>query len=126
MTLGEQIRAAREAKGMTLRALARAAGVSAPYMSDLEHDRRNPSKQTLDRIASAAEIDVVLLEAAIGYTRDLADWIRRDPSLVALLRESRRTGGQLRIGGQDCPCRSCRGDFPYAHMPMDAPAKVKP
>lgn len=98
MTLGEQIRAGRDAKKMTLRALARAIGVSAPFMSDVEHGRRPLTEERMRQVAAALDIDVVLLEAANGYTRDLADWIRDDHELVALLRESRRTGRPLRIG----------------------------
>lgn len=40
---GERVRELREAKKMTLRALAKALGVSAPFVSDVEHGRRMPS-----------------------------------------------------------------------------------
>lgn len=42
-SLGMAIREAREAKEWTLRATARALGVTPPFLSDVEHDRRCPS-----------------------------------------------------------------------------------
>lgn len=41
---GRKVRELREKKCMTLRALARSIGVSAPFLSDLEHGRRNTDK----------------------------------------------------------------------------------
>lgn len=106
MTLGEQIRQGREAKRITLRFLARAIGVSAPYLSDIEHDRQIPTAERREKIAHLLGLDPALLEAATGYTRELADWIAKDPDLVAMLRRSRSSGQPLRIGGADCRC--CR------------------
>ena len=130
VTLGEQVRAGRDAKRMTLRQLARALKVSAPFLSDVEHDRRNLSPDLMKRAAKVLDLDPVLLEAAQGYTRELADWVRRDPRPIAMLRESRRTGQPLRIGGENCPCRNCRSDSEYERMlmdvPMDAPTRHKP
>lgn len=39
--IGTAIRTSREAAGITLRALAEGLGVSAPFLSDVEHGRRN-------------------------------------------------------------------------------------
>lgn len=103
MTLGEQIRAGREAKRMTLRALAKALDVSAPYMVDVEHDRRGLSDEKLALVAKVLEIDPVLLDAARGYTRDLADWLKDNPDLIKLLREMKQRE-RVVIGGPDCPC----------------------
>lgn len=63
MTLGTLIRARREAAGLSLRALAARLGVSAPFLHDVEHDRR---RLTVDRWAD--------IGAAIGVTtRELAE-----------------------------------------------------
>lgn len=104
MTLGEQLRAARAAKRMTLRALAQAMGVSAPFLSDVEHDRRPLSPERLKQAADVLEIDVALLEAASGYTRDLGEWIAKNVDLVKLLREMRSRDEPVVIGGPTCPC----------------------
>jgi transcriptional regulator with XRE-family HTH domain len=106
MTVGEQIRAARVAKRLSLRGLAATIGVSAPYMSQVEHDRARLSLERKQQIASVLGIDVVLLDAAEGYTRDLAHWIADNPELVQLLREARSTRQPLRIGGEHCRCCS--------------------
>ncbi len=108
MTLGETIRSARESKRITLRELARRMGVSAPYISDVEHDRRSLSPERKRDAARILGVDVVLLEASEGYTRELAHWIQGNPDLVAMLRESRSTSRPLRIGGCDCPCRKAK------------------
>lgn len=39
-TFGEAVRRQRLAKGLGVRELARALGLSAPYISDIEYDRR--------------------------------------------------------------------------------------
>lgn len=58
-SLGEAIRCAREFRRMTLRALARTVGISAPFLSDIEHDRRNTDK--LPEIAEALGIELAYL-----------------------------------------------------------------
>jgi transcriptional regulator with XRE-family HTH domain len=45
-TLGQQVRSAREAAGLSLREFARRAGLTPSYLSDIEHDRRRPSEAT--------------------------------------------------------------------------------
>jgi len=51
MTLGQYIRKEREPY-MTLRAFAKELDVSASYLSDIELDRRNASKKTIEKIAA--------------------------------------------------------------------------
>ena len=48
-----KIKAIREAKGLTQKALAEAAKVSAPFMYDLENGNRNALPETWERIANA-------------------------------------------------------------------------
>ena len=50
--VGEEIRRLREARGMTLRALAQKLDVSAPYMSDVEHGRRALAHERLIDVAA--------------------------------------------------------------------------
>lgn len=65
---GEQIRQGRYTKRMTLRALAKALGVSAPYLSDVEHDRRNLSEENTTKVAELLSIRPrVSTRACVGY-----------------------------------------------------------
>ncbi len=52
-TIGERIRQLREDKDMSLRELAKAIGVSAAFLSDVELGRRYPSDKHLRAIAQA-------------------------------------------------------------------------
>ncbi len=53
ITIGERIRQLREGKDMSLRELAKAVGVSAAFLSDVELGRRYPSDKHLSAIARA-------------------------------------------------------------------------
>ena len=55
---GLKIRAIRERKGMTLAELSMKAGISAPYLSDIERGNRRGSYATLVKIAEALEMPV--------------------------------------------------------------------
>jgi transcriptional regulator with XRE-family HTH domain len=104
MTLGDKIQQARQAKRMTLRALARAIGVSAPFMSDVEHNRRALTDERVEQVAKALGIDARELRSLNGLSRELKDWIRNSPELVQLLQQARDTHRPLIIGGDMCPC----------------------
>src|SRR3712207_2861607 len=97
-TLGKRVRSARLAIGMSLRDFARTMGVSAAYLSDVEHDRRTLSP---DRIAQAARvlgIQADTLRFCRGYQRDVEEWLRERPDLVQLLRVARATGAPVLLG----------------------------
>lgn len=101
-TLGEAIYWLRNDRRVTLRQLGRAMGVSAPFLSDVEHGRRQLSDANLAAAAAFLRVDVAELEARCGYTRDLGEWVKSHRDLIKLLRESRRTGRPLVIGGERC------------------------
>ena len=52
---GKKLRAARIKRGLSLREVARRAKLSAPFISDIELGRRNPSPASMGRIVSALE-----------------------------------------------------------------------
>lgn len=52
-TFGELLKAERRATGLSLRAVAERAGLSASYICDLERGRRNAPTSTVIRIAEA-------------------------------------------------------------------------
>lgn len=59
MTLGQRIRAARESRCLSLRELARRIGVSAPYLSDMELDRRFPTQVMVEAINKALKTGLI-------------------------------------------------------------------
>ena len=84
MTLGQYIREARERKQITLRALAAACKLSAPFLSDVEHDRRTP--KDLDVIALALGVpadELHALDPRRAAQSDVEDLKRRVAALEA-------------------------------------------
>jgi transcriptional regulator with XRE-family HTH domain len=84
-TLGERIYRLRHERDITLRALSRSAEISAPYLSDIEHDRRRPTDAVLTKLAVGLHVVPAVLESQV-LTRDTLHRLNKDPELVALLR----------------------------------------
>src|SRR5437868_5021142 len=83
-SLGEAVRLLREEQGLTLRALAEKVGVSAPFLSDLEHGRRQTDRY--EALAEALNVPVAeLRELDTRVTPELKEWLTENPKLVALL-----------------------------------------
>ncbi|MBF6371168.1 helix-turn-helix transcriptional regulator, partial [Nocardia puris] len=61
------IRAQREAAQVSLRQLAALAGVSNPYLSQIERGLRNPSAEVLAQIAKALRVSSEVLYVRAGY-----------------------------------------------------------
>ena len=57
-TLGQEIRELRTELGMSLREFARRLGLSAAYVSDVEHGRRHPSMDVLKRMSAVLNVSV--------------------------------------------------------------------
>jgi transcriptional regulator with XRE-family HTH domain len=90
-SLGEAIRYLREQHGMTLRALARKVGLSAPFISDMEHNRRNTEKLPL--IAEVLGVSVKELRRFDSrLPEDVKDWISANPEVVELLKDMQASG----------------------------------
>lgn len=95
-TLGSEIRRLRTASGATLRGMARTVGVSAPHLSDIELDRRRPSKPLLEKIvaelapAGATHAGLDRLDAR--FERDLQEWAAATPEVRVLLRAVKESG----------------------------------
>ena len=75
--IGTFIRTQREAAQVSVRQLAEKAGVSNPYLSQIERGLRKPSADVLQQIAKALRVsaEVLYVRAGIlepGETRDLA------------------------------------------------------
>jgi transcriptional regulator with XRE-family HTH domain len=84
--LGEFIRDQRRVGHLSLRKLSEMAGISNPYLSQIERGLRKPSAEILQQIARALEIssETLYVRAGILEERDGGDLvaeIRRDPML---------------------------------------------
>ncbi len=60
-SLGEFIRRQRELSEMSMREFARVAGISNPYLSQIERGLRAPSEQVLQAIAGALQVSAETL-----------------------------------------------------------------
>lgn len=95
-TLGSEIRRLRMQGGTSLRAFALTVGVSAPHLSDVELDRRRPSKDLLKRIArelgsiGGTLKDLERLDAR--FESDLQEWVMQNPEVRLMLRRVKESG----------------------------------
>ena len=85
--LGEFIREQRSSARLSLRRLSELAGISNPYLSQIERGLRRPSAEILQQIAKALRISAETLYVRAGIleereaTDDLVGEILRDPFL---------------------------------------------
>jgi transcriptional regulator with XRE-family HTH domain len=85
--LGEFIREQRRVGHLSLRKLSELAGISNPYLSQIERGLRKPSAEILQQIARALQISAETLYVRAGIledrsgTADLVGEILRDPFL---------------------------------------------
>ena len=85
--IGAYIRAQRETAKVSLRQLARSAGVSNPYLSQIERGLRTPSAEILQQIAHGLRISVEALYVRAGILEErpasaVTDAILADPDLT--------------------------------------------
>jgi transcriptional regulator with XRE-family HTH domain len=64
--LGHQLRTLRTAAGRTVASVAQDAGLSVPYIANLENGRGNPTITALDRLASALGVRLAVLLVPAG------------------------------------------------------------
>jgi len=90
--LGEFIRSQRELASLSVRHLADLAGVSNPYLSQIERGLRKPSTKVLQQLAEALKISVETLYVRAGL---LADGGNGTPSVrEAISADARLTSEQ--------------------------------
>ncbi len=98
LNFGDFIARKREERQITLREMARRLEVSAPFLSDVEKDRRNPfDNDRLEKVAGILEMDkqdVELMYDLAGKRRnsvapDLPDYIMERDYVSAALRTAR-------------------------------------
>ncbi len=91
--VGSYIREQRRRAGVSLRGLAERAGVSNPYLSQIERGLRRPSAKVLQGIAKALRISAVTLYAQAGILEDAST---ETDVLRAIFRDRGLTDGQKR------------------------------
>jgi transcriptional regulator with XRE-family HTH domain len=95
-SLGEFIRNQRELHELSMRQLARMAGISNPYLSQIERGLREPSEQVLEAIARSLELSAATLYEQAGLAEEgqedeepgVVKAIEADPNLKVRQRQS--------------------------------------
>jgi transcriptional regulator with XRE-family HTH domain len=82
-SIGAYIREQREQAKITLRQLAQAAGVSNPYLSQIERGLRKPSAEVLQQIAKGLRISAEALYIQAGILEDRPADSAVQPALLA-------------------------------------------
>jgi len=92
--VGDYIRQHRESARISLRQLAEIAGVSNPYLSQIERGLRKPSAEILQQIAKALRISAEALYVQAGILDERAG----DPDvLAAVMKDGRLTDRQKQV-----------------------------
>jgi transcriptional regulator with XRE-family HTH domain len=88
--LGELIRRQRELAELSMRQVAAMAGISNPYLSQIEHGLRAPSEDVLRAIADSLKVSADLLrgEDPPAESAEVTEAIQSDPDLTASQRRS--------------------------------------
>lgn len=82
MKIGEKIRNLRKQKNMSLRELAQITGLSKTTLGDLEKDVKNPSLDTLEKIAVAFEMSPAELLKETDSTDELMESAQNSSSEI--------------------------------------------
>ncbi len=91
VTLGEIIRRQRELAELSMRQVAAMAGISGPYLSQIERGLRDPSAEVLDALADSLQISAALLrepETDSEQSEQTVQAIQADPDLTVSQRRS--------------------------------------
>lgn len=111
-TLGEYLRDQRKAARMSLRQLSELAGVSNPYLSQIERGLKKPSAEILQQLAKGLEISAESLYVKAGIlepherhseTVGVVEVIQSDPALTRRQREALIDIYTSFVGGAERP-----------------------
>jgi transcriptional regulator with XRE-family HTH domain len=94
--LGEFIRQQRELQDLSVRAFAQMAGISNPYLSQIERGLRAPSDQVLDAIASSLHMSADALRREAGVPEEPANGADGSAVVDAIRADKRLTPTQRR------------------------------
>ena len=90
LTLGEIIRRQRELAALSMRQVAAMAGISNPYLSQIERGLRAPSEEVLRAIAESLNVSADLLRGDLPAdgSAHVVEAIQSDPDLTSSQRRS--------------------------------------
>jgi transcriptional regulator with XRE-family HTH domain len=90
LQLGEIIRRQRELAELSMRQVAAMAGISNPYLSQIEHGLRAPSEEVLRAIADSLNVSADMLrgEEPAAQSAEVIEAIQADPDLTTSQRRS--------------------------------------
>jgi transcriptional regulator with XRE-family HTH domain len=90
LKLGEIIRRQRELAELSMRQVAAMAGISNPYLSQIERGLRAPSEEVLRAIAESLNVSADLLrgDEPAGGLAEVVEAVQSDPDLTASQRRS--------------------------------------
>lgn len=92
-TMGQRVRRAREAMGLTLRGAAGLLGVPPSNLSDIENDRRLPSDRVKALVAEKLGVPLDELERLDGrLDPEIRRWAETQPEVQSLLRKMKERG----------------------------------
>jgi transcriptional regulator with XRE-family HTH domain len=141
--IGAFIRDQREQAKVSLRQLAQAAGVSNPYLSQIERGLRRPSADILQQIAKGLRISAEALYVQAGFLEDrpagpaVRDAVLADPELTerqkqmllevydSFRRESAESGRTVLVG-ETVPDEPGPGAITAPGQPAEAEAEAAP
>ena len=98
MELGSRLRALRTAAGRTIASVAADAGLSVPYIANLEADRGNPTLAALERLAEAlgARLVIELAPPPAELTGDALEFTGAERFRAMVKHVAKRTGATER------------------------------
>lgn len=138
--LGDFIREQRESSSISLRQLARLAGVSNPYLSQIERGLRKPSAEILQQIAKALRISAEALYVQAGILEEREadtdvpgailrdEWIteRQKQVLLEIYDSFRKENDGQRQVPEDVPAEPAAAEAPKPKPRKKTPAKAAP
>ena len=125
--LGEFLREQRQGAKLSLRQLAEAAGVSNPYLSQVERGLRKPSAEVLQQIAKGLRISAEVLYVRAGILEEGAGRAEVETAVMAdpdLTERQRRVLLDIYASFRSENAREAEGDAEAA--PTDQPAATTP
>ena len=86
-TFGQNLRERRESRRVSLREFARKLGISAPFLVDIEKDRRRPNLQLLQKIADELDVPASGFDEFLpGLPKSIRDWADGEPVIGEALK----------------------------------------
>ena len=86
-TFGEWLRDIRTKQNVSLRSVAQQIDISAPYLSDVETDRRIPSEEVIEKLSELLGVSAEEIAVRSGRIGKQAEkYIKRNPEMVRLIR----------------------------------------